>query len=200
MRRPIRLPILLACLLALLALPSAARANAMDDRIARDCLTSKTGALTGRYTKAQLRHALRNLEGDVLEYSGCWDAINQALRSLNGSGGGGGSNDGGGDPTGGGTIGGGSGGNATGGSGIAGGDGAGGGSAGSATPPPPVPETVKPISVAGTSVDPGRLPSLGRDTNELPGALVALLALLAVAALAPVTLTIGRRVVARRRA
>jgi hypothetical protein len=56
------------------------------------------------------------------------------------------------------------------------------------------------VDVGGTPIEPGALPSLGQDARELPGALVALLALLGLAALAPAALTIGRRVVARHRA
>jgi hypothetical protein len=196
--RTISLKTLIACAL-LLALPAAtAHANATDDRIVQDCQHSQTGALTGSYTKAQLRHAKNNLPGDVLEYSGCYDAINQALIASAGGGGrGGGASSG----SGGGGFGGGSGGN---GSGGAGGNGASGGAAGGGAPaivnarPPAGAE--RPVRVAGIAVAPGTLPEIGRDSHRLPTALLVLLVVLGIAALVPPTLTIGRHVVARRRA
>lgn len=185
---------LLTCLLALAALPAPAAANAMDDRIAKDCQTSQTGALTGTYTKAQLRHAKNNLPGDVLEYSGCYDAIRHALLATS-RGGGNGDNAGGGDGGIGSSPGGGIGG--TSGSGFDGGA-----TGGDPNAPPPTPHagTETPVAIAGTTIAPGRLPSIGQNANTLPGPLVGLLVLLGVAALVPVALTIGRRVVARRRA
>jgi hypothetical protein len=186
---------LAACLLAFVALPAGATANAMDDRIAKDCQNSQTGALTGSYTKAQLRHARNNLPGDVLEYSGCWDAIQQALRATasgDGANGGGTGGDGGFGSSPGGGIGG------TSGSGVDGGGAPGGDP--SAPAPAPHTGTEAPVAIAGTTIQPGRLPSVGQDANALPDPLLALLVLLGLAALAPVALTIGRRVVARRRA
>jgi hypothetical protein len=187
MRRTTVLPALLVCLLALAALPAAAGANATDDRILRDCNMSATGALTGSYTNAQLRHAKNNLPGDALEYSGCFDAIRQALLAKAGAGGPNGEGGGGSGASGGGT-------------GTGGGDGTAGGVPPVAPGTPPHTGTKAPVEIAGTAIQPGALPSIGHDTHELPTALVVMLALLGLAALAPVTLTIGRRVVARRRA
>ncbi len=192
MRRPTTPLPLLAVLLALAALPAAASANAMDDRIAKDCQTSATGALTGTYSKQQLRHAKNNLPGDVLEYSGCYDAIRQALLTPSG----GGSGDG---PDGGGDFG------ASGSGGVGGtsGSGGAGGAVGgdpNAPAPPPHTGTEAPVAIAGTTIEPGELPSIGQDANALPTPLVVLLVLLGLAALVPAALTIGRRVVARRRA
>jgi len=182
---------LLACLLVFVALPAAALANATDDRIVHDCSYSPDGYLTGTYTKAQLQHALRNLDGDALEYSGCHDAISEALRAPprdGGSGDGpGGSGTDGSDPGVGGTSG------SGGGGGTAGGD-------PNAPPPAPHTGTEVPVAIAGTTIEPGELPSIGQDANALPDPLVALLVLLGLAALVPAALTIGHRVVARRRA
>ena len=193
MRKPIATIVLVVCLL--LALPAAhASANATDDRIVQDCQNSATGALSGSYTKSQLRHAKRNLPGDVAEYSGCYDAISQALLATaaeNGGGGGDTGSGGGGGVGGVGGTGGGTGAGAT-------GDGA---AAGAAPSGPEHVGTEAPVELAGgTPVEPGALPSIGQDAHELPGPLVALLVLLAIAALASAATTIGRRVVARRRA
>jgi hypothetical protein len=199
MRPPISLTTLLACVL-LMALPAAsAHANATDDRIVQDCQHSATGALTGSYTKAQLRHAKNNLPGDVLEYSGCYDAIKQALIARAGGNGGGGSGGGGGN---GGGVGGGAGGTGPGGIGGANGATTAGGVGGSGATPntPPPPGAERPLQVAGRTVAPGALPQIGRDAHRLPTALLVLLVLLGVAALTPAALTIGRRVFAARRA
>lgn len=200
MARSTSLPALLACLLASLVLAAGAAANATDDRIVRDCQSSQSGLLTGTYTQAQLRHALRNMPADVLEYSGCYDAIRQAMRAGaagGGDGGGGSGSDGGGGS---GAAGGGGGGlGAIGGTGASGGP-ADAGAAPAAPPAEPHRGTAAPVAVGSSPVRPGELPSLGRDANALPGALVALLAVLGLAALTPAALTIGRRVVARHRA
>jgi hypothetical protein len=198
MRIPTTVRILAACL-ALLALPAAsAHANASDDRIVEDCQTSATGLLTGSYTKAQLNHALRNLPSDVAEYSGCYDAIRQAMTAGAHGGGTGGDQTGGSGDTGG-TGGGGS----TGTGGTTGGTGASGAGAApdpqavAAAKPPPGAE--EPVQLAGAEIAPGALPEIGRDSHALPAPLLVLLVLLGVAALAAGALTIGRRVVARRR-
>jgi hypothetical protein len=199
MRTSTTLTTLVACIL-LLALPaSAAWANAADDRIISDCQNSPNGTLRGRYPLKQLNHALHNIPGDQLEYSGCYDAIKQArLAALSGGGtggpgagaGGGGSGGfGGSDGTGAG------GGNATGGP-----TGAGTGPTGEVPSAPPPPGADRPLDVAGRAVAPGTLPEIGRDGRRLPTPLLVLLVLLGVAALAPAALTIGRRVVDHRRA
>lgn len=202
MRTLIALRPLLALLLLLPALPAAAHANATDDRIVADCQHSATGAVTGSYTRAQLKHALNNLPGDVAEYSGCYDAIKQAM-TASAAGGGDGDGTGSGGGTGDGGTGGGS--DGTGGAGTAaGGTGGAGGGTGAPVPPAtnaaPPPGAERPLDVAGATVAPGALPELGRDAHALPTPLLVLLALLAVAALTAAGLTIGRRVVARRRA
>ncbi|MFL5817520.1 MAG: hypothetical protein ACJ76L_07955, partial [Conexibacter sp.] len=111
MRTPTTLTTLIACVL-LLALPaSSAWANAADDRIIGDCQNSPTGSLRGSYSQKQLNHARHNLPGDVREYTGCPDAIKQALLASagGGDGGGGSGGSGGGGDAGGGLSGGGSG-------------------------------------------------------------------------------------------
>ncbi len=197
MRTPTILTTLIACVLVL-ALPAAsAWANAADDRIITDCQNSPTGSLRGSYPQAQLNHALHNLPGDVREYTGCSDAIRQALLA---SAGGGGSGGGGGNGT-------------NDGGGIGSGDGTSGGDGSSGTGPAgepaggtaPVPDAQppagaeQPVDVAGAAVAPGALPEIGTSSHRLPTGLLVLLVLLAVAALVPAALTIGRRVVDRRR-
>ncbi|HZV72217.1 MAG TPA: hypothetical protein VFF79_00725 [Conexibacter sp.] len=195
MRLSIPLRTLVLCVL-LLALPAAsASANATDDRIVQDCQHSATGALTGSYTKAQLRHALHNLPGDVQEYSGCHDAIAQAASAGSGHSGAGGGSGGGSNTAGGGGAG-------TGGAGSSGsgGGGAGGTSAtGPTTDAQPPAGAERPLQVAGAAVAPGTLPAIGRDSHKLPTALLVVLALLGLTALASTALTIGRRAVAHRR-
>lgn len=183
----------LTCCLLLLAVPTAAHANGADDRIIHDCQNSPTGALTGSYTKSQLNHALNNLPGDVQEYTGCYDAIRQALLA----GRGGGRNAGGTGGSGSGGLGGGAGANGGGlGNGAAGGTVAG---SGPVPDNPPPPDAAKPVQVAGATVAPGALPQIGKDAHRLPTALIVPLALLALAALAVAATTIGRRVVGARR-
>ncbi len=197
MRIPTFARILAVCL-PLLALPAtAAHANTTDDRIVNDCGSSADGLLTGSYTKAQLNHALNNLPSDVLEYSGCSDAIKQAMTAGTHGGGNGG------DTSGGGSTGGGFG--DGGGSGGVGGTSSGGGTSGSTAPDPaavaaarPPPGAEQPVPLAGATIAPGALPEIGRDAHALPTPLLVLLVLLGVAALVPAALTIGRRVVARR--
>jgi hypothetical protein len=193
-------PLLLACLL-LLALPvAAAHANGSDDRIYKDCQNSPTGELTGSYSKAQLRHALDNIPGDVSEYSGCYDAIRHGLSPAGGSGGGGGN----GTPGGPGGSSGGSGGDRsqTGAGGTSNGTAGAAGASGGAPTANAVPPAGadQPVRVDGAAIAPGELPELGKDAHKLPTPLLVLLALLAVGALVPAGLTIGRRVIARRRA
>jgi len=195
MRIPTLLTTLIACVL-LLALPAtAAWANSADDTIIADCQNSPTGALRGHYPQQQLNHALHHLPGDIQEYTGCSDAIRQALLAGVDGGGNGSGGSGGGTSGSGGT------------GGIGSSGGAGGGTSGAAagaptaTPEaPPPPGADRPQDVAGTPVAPGTLPEIGRDAHRLPTPLLVLLGLLGVAALVPATLTIGRRVVDHRRA
>jgi hypothetical protein len=186
------LALLLAC-----ALPAVAAANATSDRIYRDCEHSASGNLTGTYTKAQLRAALNNLPGDVAEYSGCYDAIHQALLA-GGHGGSGAGGTGAGGP-----------GGAGGGGGAAGGGAAGTGAPGSGTGAstgsgavggPHASGSQAPVTLAGSPVRPGVVPALGKDASSLPTPLLVLLILLGAGAVALGGTTVGRRVIARRRA
>ncbi|MBS1868531.1 MAG: hypothetical protein JSS99_02610 [Actinobacteria bacterium] len=198
--RPRTIPTtLIACVLLLALSTASAWANASDDRIIADCQNSPTGALRGSFTQKQLNHALNNLPGDIQEYTGCSEAIKQAMLAGAGGGSGGGSGNGGGDGTG----------DGSGGGGTSGGDSAGGigspvgGTSGSTTaaPPadtPPPAGAERPVRVAGATVAPGALPVIGKDSHRLPPALLVALALLGVAALVPAVLTIGHRVVGRR--
>jgi len=188
---------LVACALLLALSANAAWANSADDRIVIDCQTSPTGALRGSYPQQQLRHALHNLDGDIREYTGCSDAIRQALLASVGGGSGNGTGHSGNGSDGGGGVGG------IGGDGSsAGGGSAGGGSGATGAVPdaPPPPGADRPLQVAGTAIAPGALPELGRDSHRLPTPLLVVLVLLGLAALVPAALTIGRRVVDHRRA
>ncbi|HET6448813.1 MAG TPA: hypothetical protein VFG31_06850 [Conexibacter sp.] len=180
--------------MALLAVPASAWANPTDIRIIEDCQSSPTGALRGTYRQQQLNHALHHLPGDVREYSGCSDAIRQALLAGAGSGGGGGNDGsnagGGGDGT--------SGGGAnSGGFGSTDGAGSTGASDGPADTPPP-PGAEQPVKVARVTIAPGSLPQIGKDAHRLPTGVVVLLVLLGIGALVPAAMTIGRRVVGHR--
>lgn len=205
MRRTIPLiTVLIATLAAALALPAASARADIVDTIVRDCQRSQTGYLTGTYTRAQLLKARKNLPSDVLEYTGCYDQIGQALRAVGA----------GGDPTGGDDTGGSDGTDGGGGSGttdptgsLGGGAGGSGGSTGvdsgggAPTAPPAVPHvgTNDAVELAGASVRPGAIPAVGRDAHELPTPLIVLLVLLGVGALAPAATTLTQRVIARRR-
>lgn len=92
--------LLLLSLLALLAVPAAAQADAV-----RDC--ARDGDLDKRYTNSQLRQALDDIPGELDEYSNCREVIKSALASgsddrnnpsdnKSGGGGGGGAGGGGG--------------------------------------------------------------------------------------------------------
>ncbi|MDO8201858.1 hypothetical protein Q7L73_27095, partial [Conexibacter sp. CPCC 205762] len=130
---------LTAVLTALVLLLAAAPARGdVVDTILRDCGRSSTGLLVGSYGNADLRKAARALRGDLSEYSGCYDAIQQQLRENRERGGGGGGTGGdGGAGSGGGAGAGGSGGAGAGGAGSDGGfaaaGGAGSGGAGAGT-------------------------------------------------------------------
>lgn len=181
MRRPTTL---IATLAALLALAAPAHATSATERIIRDCATSPTGLLTGTYTRAQLQAAYNNLPGDVQEYSNCSDAIHQALLNAGQQRGG----QGGGGPLGGG------------GGGGFGGGGTGGGTAGGADAVPQHTGSRAPVPLPGGTVQPGTIPTIGSGAHELPSVLIVLLALIAGAALASAGTTLGRHVLARRRA
>ena len=56
----------------------AAPAVAAQNPIVQDCLLHRTG-LTGHYTVAQLRHALKVMPQYTQEYTSCPDVINRAL-------------------------------------------------------------------------------------------------------------------------
>jgi len=192
MRRPIILiPILVAALAC--GLPATAAANATSDKIYADCEHSPTGALTGHYTTSQLQHALDNIPGDVQEYSACYDAIKQALLAGGHGGTGSGPNGGG--------IGSNGGGAGSGANGVGTDGSAGGGSAGGYSGPMHV-GTKAPVQLpgGGGAVRPGAVPSIGRDAHTLPTPLIAFLVLLAAGVLVPTSTTLGRRVIARRRA
>lgn len=207
--------------LAVLALgASAATASASTaDTIIRDCSSSDTGLLKGSYSKADLRSARKLVRGDIAEYTGCMDAINEALSKNSSNGGNGGdSNTGGGTDNGDGSSGGGfdssgggsgstGGGFDTGGGGGGGSDGIGGGSTGSGTPvtPAPTPAPIQqagsdaPVAVGGETVTPGIPASFETEGRSLPTPLIAFLVLLAAGAIGFGAPTIGRRVLARRR-
>jgi hypothetical protein len=194
MRTPTYLTTLIACVL-LLALPAgSAWANAADNRILLDCQESPNGALRGRYPSKQLNHALHNIPGDQLEYSGCYDRIKEALLASVGGGAGGG-NDGGNGGNGGG------GGTSDDNGSTGGGFGSSGSGIGASAPPadaqPPA-GAEQPVDVAGASIAPGALPEIGEDSHRLPTALIVLLVLVGAAALVPAALTIRRRVVGHR--
>lgn len=185
-----RLTILLTVLAALCAFPSTVFALSTTDKIYKDCEYSPTGLLRHTYTKGQLNNALKNPPGDVNEYSGCHDAIRQQLLGSGSHTGSGGTN--------------GSGGSGGGAHGGAGGSGSGGSDpiAHATANPPGKPHvgTKAPVQLAGSTIQPGAVPAFGRSGHTLPTPLIVFLVLLGVGALVGTSTTIGRRVVARRRA
>jgi hypothetical protein len=192
--------VLTGILVAVCVFPAVAGASATSDRIYSDCENSPTGNLTGSYGKGQLQSALDNLPSDISEYSGCYDAIRNALLSSGAHHGSGNGKSGGGS-TGGGT---------SGGSASAGGTGSSGSSAQSRTAAgaptattavaAPHVGTKAPVQLAGASVNPGEIPALGAGGHTLPTSLVVFLALLGGGMLVGAATIIGRRVLARRRA
>lgn len=216
MPRPTLLIVLLVLALGLAAVPAGA---ATPKQIINDCSGSANGLLQNDYSKADLRRAQKEMSGDVIEYTGCPDAIAARLRyRAPTSGDGNDGSDGGGDTSGGG------GGGFDGGSGTDGGDyydpapstdgsGAGdtsGDGSGTATPDPaaeaaaaaamanPQAGSSEPVRLAGQTVTPGI--TLDGDARTLPTPLIAFLVLLAAGAIGIGLPTIGRRVLARRRA
>lgn len=206
--------LLIALLLSLaLGLAAAPAGAATTKQIINDCSGSSTGLLQNDYSKADLRRAQKEMTGDVVEYTGCPDAIAARLRyraptSGDGNDGGDGSGD-----TGGG------GGGFDGGTGSTGGDyydpapsttgsgtpATGGGSAGTADPAAsaaalanPQAGSSEPVRLAGQTITPGI--TLDGDARTLPTPLIAFLVLLAAGAVGIGLPTIGRRVLARRRA
>ena len=172
-----RLVVLIA-LLALLVSAAPAHADATRNKILREC---QNGSLTGDYTAAEIRDARANIPDDVDQYTDCRDVLTRALLNLAG-----------GD----------SGGGGTGGTGGAGGTGGtGGGDAGGGAPLTPSTDAdrqaleqattagAEPIEVAGRPVTPGQ----ATFRNDLPTALLVLLALLAAAALASFAPFLRRR-------
>ncbi|MDO8210030.1 hypothetical protein [Conexibacter sp. CPCC 206217] len=218
---------LLALLLvAVLGTVAAAPASAASgDAIIRDCSNSDTGLLKGTYSKSELRAARKLVRGDIAEYTGCYDAIEAALRARprtndtsggggNGSdtsdGGGGGVDSGAGATSSGGTTGG-AVDSATAASGGAGRTGGGAtdapsGTADGSTPAPttPAPTTQRagraaPVELAGATITPGFGATADPEARALPTPLIAFLVLLAAGAIGVAAPTIGRRVLARRR-
>ncbi|MDW5593628.1 hypothetical protein VSS74_04730 [Conexibacter stalactiti] len=211
-------PTLLIALFALaLGLAAASAGAATPDQIIKDCSGSATGLLQKDYSKADLRRAQKEMTGDVIEYTGCPDAIAARLRArapTNGDG----SN--GSDGSGGDTGGGGGGGGFDGGTGSSGGDyydpapstsgtGADGtatdGGTGTTDPAAAAAAMANPqagsseaVRLAGETITPGI--TLDGDARALPTPLIAFLVLLAAGAIGIGLPTIGRRVLARRRA
>jgi hypothetical protein len=170
--------LLLVMVLMLLVAAPAATAGTRADVVA-DCFDD--GKLDGDYTASQIRDARNNLPADVDQYSDCRDVLARAL-------GGSGSRD----------IGGGAGG------GALGGGSSGGGAGAPLRPSDPQEQRAlddaaasgeKPVQVGDSTVVPGAA-GLAADAarNELPGSLLAVLILLALAALAAAA-PYGRRTV-----
>ncbi|ADB53916.1 hypothetical protein [Conexibacter woesei] len=200
-------PKILIALVVLSGLLAAPALAASPDSIIKDCSSSPTGELQKQYSNGDLRKALKEVNGDVAEYTNCYDAIRNAMRDGSRRGDDGGDGDGtspGGDPGTGGTGGGSGGGGlgSTGGGGVDGGDGSGGGTpAGGPAPAPvtPQPGSGEPVKLAGTTVTPSIPATLERNGHELPPALIGFLALFGAGAVGVAATTIGRRVLARRR-
>lgn len=201
--------LLVAVLGAVTAAPAGA---ASGDAIIRDCSNSDTGLLKGTYTKSDLRAARKLVRGDVAEYTGCYDAIQLALRarprtnSTDGgggdtSGGGGGFDSGTGATSSGGTTGGTFDSSGTTGGGTAGGGTADGSTAAPTTPAPTTqqPGSSAPVQLAGATITPGFGATADPEARTLPTPLIVFLVLLAAGAVGVAAPTIGRRVLARRR-
>ena len=205
-------PNILIALVLLSGLFAAPALAASPDSIIRDCSSSPTGELQKQYSTSDLRKALKEVNGDVAEYTNCYDAIRNAMRDGSRRGGddGGGTNPGGDPGTGGGGdgTGGGSGGGVGspgGGTGTGGGgDGTGGGTptGGQQPAPPPVtqhPGSAATITLEGTTGTPSIPATFERNGHEPPPALIGFLALFGAGAVGVAATTIGRRVLARRR-
>ncbi len=204
-----RLTTFLALVAALLIAPTAAHAAADPIDITRDC--ADDGVLQGDYTASELREARNKLPTDIDEYSDCRDVLS---RALNDSASGGDSGDGAGGGGGGTTGGGGGGGTAD-----------SGGSPGvtqedpsnlsdtasdaGKLPAPYTPEEhaavnraategMQPVDLAGHKVAPGTHLAADVGRNEIPGTLVAVLALLAAATIGVAGPALRRRVLGHR--
>jgi hypothetical protein len=154
--------VFVACLLALVAAPSA-WADSTRIKILREC---QDGRLTGNYTPSQIRDARNNIPDDIDQYSNCRDVLTRALLAGAADRGDGGN----------------------GGGGPGGGGGSGGGGGGEKLTPSTDADRQalqaaaagggQPLEVAGRKVTPG----VGSLRNDLPTTLIVVLALLAVAA------------------
>jgi hypothetical protein len=166
----------LIALLALLLIAPAAQGQSTRNKILREC---QNGSLTGDYTAREIRDARSNIPDDLDQYTDCRDVLTRALLSRAG----GDPGSGGGDPgTGGGTTGGGS-----------------GGAGGALLTPSTAADQQAlegaaqaggaPLEIAGRKVTPGE----SAFRNDLPAALLVLLALIAAAAAASLAPQIRRR-------
>jgi hypothetical protein len=203
-----RRTIFLALVAALLIVPAAARA-ADPTELIRDC--ADDGVLQGDYSTSDLRNARSNLPTDIDEYSDCRDVLARALAAKTSSAG----------PDNGGSAQ-----NNSSGAGPGTDSGTDGPVSGGATPDtstdsgsvaidpgveaaPETPQDYSAINDATENGD-GAVPVQGRDIsprlaaqvgrNDLPGTVLAVLALVGAAALAVVASAIRRRVVAHHQA
>jgi hypothetical protein len=200
----------LALVAALLIAPAAAHAAGDPTEIIRDC--ADDGVMQGDYTPSELRRARNQLPTDIDEYSDCRDVLSRAIE-------GSASNNNSDDVAGGG------GGGATGGVGGGGTD-PGAGSPGVTQADPstlsdtssesgklPAPYTSEehaavtraaaegalPVDLAGHKVAPGTHLAADVGRNDIPGALVVVLALLAAATIGVAGPALRRRVLAHRK-
>lgn len=200
---------LVLALLALAVAPIAASAAPpIVERIIRDCSSSPTGMLQGTYTRRDLRRALPHASsGDTAEYTSCVDAIKLALRRGGGSSGGGpgGDADGPGGGLGGGGFGDGLGGGGSGAGGLVPFDGADGGGAGGVLGrQAPVtahqPGSGAPVRLSRGGVVTPSIADAAVRGRDLPPVLIGFLVLLGAGVLGVTATTLGRRVLAHRRA
>jgi hypothetical protein len=179
----------LLCLCAPAAAPGAAFASGAA--VIRDC--ADDGALSKRYSQKDYADALRNMPADVDEYTDCRDVIRRAqLGGAGGSGGSGGSSSG---PSPAGTPGG------------TTGPSVGGDPLTTATPEEraavqqAAAEGREPVEIDGTPITPGVLGGATVNAvSDLPGPVLAVLALLVVGAMAAGAYAAHRLVVRRRSA
>jgi hypothetical protein len=197
-------------LVAALLLAPAAPAAADPTEITRDC--ADDGVLQGDYTPSELRKARNQLPTDIDEYSDCRDVLSRAINGSASSGNGGGSA-GGGDGA---TTGGGGGGGAAD-TGVSPGvtqedpsklSDTASESGRLAAPYTPqehaavaraATEGAQPVDLAGHKVAPGTHFAADVGRNDIPGTLVAVLALLAAATIGVAGPALRRRVLAHRK-